>query len=102
MILLSIVALFVGPALYHWLRRGGRIAHVLDRVIVAILVVIVGVLLVPEVLTDLGTPACVHRTQRADEFAYTYRIIDPDTKCVFEVMESQPHGGEQGLRRSVE
>lgn len=33
-----------------------------------------------------GQVACVRETQRGVEYAYTYRVIDPDTKCVLEVM----------------
>jgi hypothetical protein len=35
---------------------------------------------------DLGQFACVQEFQRASEYAYTYRVIDPETKCIFEVM----------------
>lgn len=35
---------------------------------------------------SLSVPACVHRSQRATEWAYTYKVIDPDTKCRFEVL----------------
>jgi hypothetical protein len=35
---------------------------------------------------SLGQWACVRETQRATEFAYTYKVIDPDTHCIFEVM----------------
>ncbi|HET6611288.1 MAG TPA: hypothetical protein VFG83_04835 [Kofleriaceae bacterium] len=33
----------------------------------------------------LGQWACVHQTQRAAEWAYTYKTIDPDTKCTLKV-----------------
>lgn len=33
----------------------------------------------------LGQWACVHQTQRAAEWAYTYKVIDPDTKCTLKV-----------------
>jgi hypothetical protein len=56
-LILSILALFAGPLLYHWLRRGGRMARVVDTVIVGILVVLVAVFLVPESLAGLGYPA---------------------------------------------
>ncbi len=35
---------------------------------------------------NVGVSACVHQSQRAAEWAYTYKIIEPDTKCVIEVM----------------
>jgi hypothetical protein len=34
----------------------------------------------------LGVFACVHQSQRADQWAYTYKVIDSDTQCVVEVM----------------
>ena len=34
----------------------------------------------------VGQPACVHQSQRGVEYAYTYRTIDPETKCLLEVM----------------
>jgi hypothetical protein len=57
LLIVAILALFAGPALYHWLRQGGRIARVVDTVIVAVLVLLVGLLLVPESLAALGYPA---------------------------------------------
>jgi hypothetical protein len=33
----------------------------------------------------LGQYACVRTTERGPDYAYTYRVIDPDTKCIFEV-----------------
>jgi hypothetical protein len=33
----------------------------------------------------VGQFACVHTTQRGTAEAYTYRVIDPDTRCVLEV-----------------
>lgn len=59
MLIVAILALFAGPALYHWLRKGGRIARVVDTVIVTLLVVLVGLLLVPETFAALGYPALV-------------------------------------------
>ncbi|HWM88964.1 MAG TPA: hypothetical protein VNO33_24100 [Kofleriaceae bacterium] len=35
---------------------------------------------------SVGQFACVHTTQRGTKEAYTYRVIDPDTKCILEVM----------------
>jgi hypothetical protein len=51
---LSIIALFLGPLLYQWLRRGGRVARTVETAIVAVLVVLVVFLLVPESLEALG------------------------------------------------
>jgi hypothetical protein len=34
----------------------------------------------------VGQFACVHTTQRGTKQAYTYRAIDPDTRCLLEVM----------------
>jgi hypothetical protein len=34
----------------------------------------------------LGQFACVRKTQRGEEYAYTYRTIDNETQCIFEVM----------------
>jgi hypothetical protein len=34
----------------------------------------------------VGQFACVHTTQRGTKEAYTYRVIDPDSRCMLEVM----------------
>jgi hypothetical protein len=34
----------------------------------------------------VGQFACVHTSQRGTKQAYTYRVIDPDTRCMLEVM----------------
>jgi len=34
----------------------------------------------------VGQFACVHTSQRGPRQAYTYRLIDPDTRCLLEVM----------------
>jgi hypothetical protein len=34
---------------------------------------------------QLGMFACVHQTQRGVENAYTYKVVDPETKCTLEV-----------------
>ncbi len=54
MLLLSIIALFAGPLLYQWLRPGGRTARTVEAGIVAVLVVLVVFLLVPESFHELG------------------------------------------------
>ena len=35
---------------------------------------------------QLGVFACVHQSQRGTEYAYTYKVVDPETKCMLEVM----------------
>lgn len=57
MLILSIVALFAGPLMYLWLRRGGRLARAVETTIVVVLVLLVGLLLVPETLETIGWPA---------------------------------------------
>lgn len=59
MLILSIMTLFAGPLLYHWMRTGGLIARTFDRVIVAVLVVVVVFMLVPETLSGLGWIALI-------------------------------------------
>lgn len=54
MLSLSIISLFIGPALYQWLRRGGFIAKAFDSLIVAVLVVLMAFLLIPESWSQLG------------------------------------------------
>jgi len=53
-LLLSILTLFAGPVLYQWLRRGGRLARTMESGIVAVLVLVVIFVLVPETLGELG------------------------------------------------
>ena len=54
LLLLSIISLFVGPLLYQWLRRGGFVAKAFDSLIVAVLVVLMAFLLIPESWLQLG------------------------------------------------
>ncbi len=54
MLLLSIIVLFIGPLLYQWLRRGGFIAKAFDSLIIAVLVVLMVFLLIPESWAELG------------------------------------------------
>lgn len=54
MLLLSIVSLFIGPVLYLWLRKGGFVAKAFDSVIVAVLIVLMAFLLIPESWAKLG------------------------------------------------
>jgi hypothetical protein len=51
---LSIIALFVGPLLYQWLRGGGLIAKAFDSAIIAVLVLLMAFLIVPESWAQLG------------------------------------------------
>jgi hypothetical protein len=44
----------------------------------------------------VGVSACVHQSQRASEWAYTYKVIEPDTKCVIDVMGG-PSVTDEGL-----
>lgn len=48
MLLLSIIALFIGPLLYIWLRRGGFVAKAFDSVIVVVLLILMAFVLIPE------------------------------------------------------
>lgn len=57
LLILSILTLFAGPLLYQWMQNGGWIAKTFDRVIVAVLVVVVVFMLVPETLSGLGWSA---------------------------------------------
>jgi hypothetical protein len=54
LLFLSLLALFVGPLLYHRMQRGGLIAKALDRSIVIAMVIVVFFLLVPEAFEGLG------------------------------------------------
>ena len=54
MLLLSLLITFAGPALFVWLSRGGHLARTLDQIVVAVLIVLVIVLLVPETVEALG------------------------------------------------
>ena len=54
MLLLSIVSLFIGPFLYQWLRRGGFVVKAFDTLIIAVLVVLMAFLLIPESWVELG------------------------------------------------
>jgi len=54
LLVLSIIALFIAPLLYQWLRRGGLIARAFDTIIVALLVVLMAFLLIPESWSELG------------------------------------------------
>lgn len=57
MLLLSLITLFAGPLLFQWFSSSHPLAATLDRVIVAVLVVLVVVLLVPDIVEPLGWSA---------------------------------------------
>ena len=54
MLLLSIISLFIGPILYQWLSRSGRVAKAFDSLIIAVLVILMAFLLIPESWAGLG------------------------------------------------
>ena len=54
MLLLSLITLFAGPLLYLWLSESHPMARAVERTIVAILVVLVVVLLIPDIIEPLG------------------------------------------------
>ncbi len=54
LLLLSLITLFAGPMLYHWMRQGGLIARAFDRTIVFAMVAVVIFLLVPEAFAGIG------------------------------------------------
>jgi hypothetical protein len=58
-LLLSIITLFIGPLIYQWLRHGGFIAKAFDSLIVAVLVVLMAFLLIPESWQQLGSVSVV-------------------------------------------
>jgi hypothetical protein len=53
-LLLSIISLFIGPVLYQWLRQGGFVAKAFDSLIIAVLIVLMAFLLIPESWEALG------------------------------------------------
>jgi hypothetical protein len=53
-LLLSIISLFIGPLLYQWLRHGGLAARALDSLIIAVLIILMAFLLIPESWGALG------------------------------------------------
>jgi len=53
-LLLSIIALFIGPALYLWLRKGGFVVRAFDSLLVAVLIVLMAFLLIPQSWSALG------------------------------------------------
>jgi hypothetical protein len=58
-LLLSLLTLFAGPLLYQWIRNGGWLAKTLDRMAVIVLLLIVTLLLLPEIIAQLGFIALI-------------------------------------------
>jgi len=58
-LLLSIIALFIGPILYQWVRRGGFAAKALDSLIIAVLMLLMAFFLIPETWAELGFTSIV-------------------------------------------
>jgi hypothetical protein len=54
LLLLSLITLFAGPLMFQWLSRSHGVARTLDRVIVVVLIALVVLLLVPDILAELG------------------------------------------------
>ncbi len=54
MLFLSIVSLFIGPLFYQWLGYGGFAAKAVDSLIIALLIVLMAFLLIPESWAELG------------------------------------------------
>lgn len=46
--------MFIGPALYQWLRHGGFAAKALDSLIIVVLIVLMALFLIPESWGELG------------------------------------------------
>lgn len=59
MLLLSLLTLFAGPLLFQWWSGNAVLASRLEQVIVAILIVLVVVLLIPDLVEPLGLMAPV-------------------------------------------
>jgi hypothetical protein len=51
---------------------------------------------------DLGVPACVHSTQRGTRWAYTYRVYDTETQCIFRVLGGPSVTDEELVRRCTD
>jgi len=56
-LLLSLLTLFAGPLLFQWLKGAHVLARTLERVVVAVLVVLVVAMLIPEIIEPLGPAA---------------------------------------------
>lgn len=59
MLILSIIALFIGPILYQWVRRGGFAAKALDSLIITVLILLMALFLIPESWAQLGYQSLV-------------------------------------------
>jgi hypothetical protein len=55
--LLSLITLFAGPLIFQWVSSSHPLARTLDRVVVAVLVVLVVLLLIPDIVEPLGLAA---------------------------------------------
>lgn len=60
MLLLSLITLFAGPLLFQWISSAHPLAKTLDRLVVAVLIVLVVTLLVPDIIEPLGWFAPVY------------------------------------------
>jgi hypothetical protein len=58
-LLISLLTLFAGPLMYIWMFSGGRVAQVIDRLIVMALILLVVFLLGPEIIQAFGWPGVV-------------------------------------------
>lgn len=54
LLFLSIITLFIGPVLYQWMSRSGFVARAFDSLIIAVLVILMAFLLIPESWAELG------------------------------------------------
>jgi len=54
LLLLSLITLFAGPLIFQWISATHPLAKTLDRVVVAVLIVLVVVLLIPDIIEPLG------------------------------------------------
>jgi hypothetical protein len=59
LLLLSLLTLFAGPLLFQWISSAHPIARTLERVVVAVLIVLVVLLLIPDIVEPLGWAAPV-------------------------------------------
>ncbi|MGD2130150.1 MAG: hypothetical protein PVJ33_09220 [Lysobacterales bacterium] len=54
MLLLSLLTLFAGPLLFQWISSAHPLARTLERGVVAVLIVLVVLLLIPDIVEPLG------------------------------------------------
>jgi hypothetical protein len=60
LLLLSLITLFAGPLLFLWVSGSHPFAQTVERFIVAVLIVLVVVLLIPDIVEPLGISAVVY------------------------------------------